>query len=99
MNGQFLIPLSAEHRKNSSASGGERLEVTLVLDQEPRVVELPIELTTALSENAMAMKSFEKLAPSGKKKIVLLVESAKTEETKAKRVAKIIADLEAGNKI
>ena len=99
MNGQFLIPLSAEHRKNSCVEGGERLEVTLVIDDQPRTVELPAELASALSASSKAMQAFEKYPPSGKKKIVLLVESAKTEDTKTKRIAKIIADLEVGNKI
>ena len=99
MGGQFLIPLSAEHRKNSGISGGDNLEVTLVIDDEPRTVELPPELKTALQKNAKAMQAYEKLPPSGKKKVVLLIESAKTEETKIKRITKIVADLKDGKKI
>ncbi len=99
MGGQFLIPLSAEHRKNSGAAGGERLEITLVLDNEPRTVELPAELHAALKKNTKAMQAYEKLPPSGKKKVVLMVNSAKAEETKMRRVAKIVADLKEGKKI
>jgi len=99
MGGQFLIPLSAEHRKNSGISGGDNLEVTLVIDDEPRTVELPPELKTALQKNAKAMQAYEKLPPSGKKKVVLLIASAKTEETKIKRITKIVADLKDGKKI
>ena len=99
MGGQFLIPLSAEHRKKSGVSGGERLEVTLTIDKEPRTVELPAQLKSALQKNAKAMQAFEKLPPSGKKKVVLLIESAKTEETKASRLTKIVTDLTKGNKI
>ena len=99
MGGQFLIPLSAEHRQNSGVAGGERLEITLVLDNEPRTVELPAELHAALKKNAKAMQAFERLPPSGKKKVALLVDSAKTEETKIRRVARIVGDLKDGKKI
>lgn len=99
MGGQFLIPLSAEHRKNSGVAGGERLEITLVLDNEPRTVALSAELHAALKKNAKAMHAYERLPPSGKKKVVLMVDSAKTEETRMRRVAKIIGDLENGKKI
>lgn len=99
MYGQFLVPLSAEHRKNSGISGGENLDVTLIIDKEPRTVELPDALTSALQKNARAMQAFEKLPPSGKKKVVLLINSAKTEETKQRRIAKTIDDLKEGKKI
>ena len=99
MGGQFLIPLSAEHRKNSGVSGGDSLEVTLVIDKEPRTVDVPPGLATALQKNPKASEAFEKLPPSGKKKVVLLVESAKTDETKTKRIAKIVSDLKVGKKI
>ena len=99
MGGQFLIPLSAEHRKNSGISGGESHEVTLTLDTEQRTVELPADLKTAFQKNAKAMQAFEKLPPSGKKKVVLLIESAKTDETRTKRIAKIVSDLKDGKKI
>jgi hypothetical protein len=99
MGGQFLIPLSAEHRKNSGVSGGDTLEVTLTLDDKPRTVELPAALRTALQKNAKAMQAYEKLPPSGKKKVVLLIQSAKAEETRMKRITKIVADLKEGKKI
>lgn len=99
MGGQFLIPLSAEHRKNSGAVGGERIDLELVIDKEPRTVELPAALHAALKKNPKAIQAFDKLAPSGKKKAVLLVDSAKAEETKIKRITKIVADLAEGKKI
>jgi hypothetical protein len=88
MGGQFLIPLSAEHRKNSGVAGGDKLDVTVIPDDAPRTVELPVALKTTLQKNAKAMQAYEKLPPSGKKKVVLLIESAKTDETKIKRVTK-----------
>lgn len=44
MVGQFLVPLSAEHRKNSGITGGESVEVTLIKDKGPGTLELPDQL-------------------------------------------------------
>lgn len=93
MNDKFMISLSAENRKNANVKGGDALEVTVVLDTEPRTVELPVELQSALNKNKTANAAFEKLAPSRKKAIVLSITDAKTEETKMKRIEKSIQDL------
>jgi uncharacterized protein YdeI (YjbR/CyaY-like superfamily) len=53
----------------------------------------------ALQKNAKAMLGYDRLPPSGKKKVVLLVTSAKTEETRTKRILKIVSDLKEGKKI
>ena len=93
MADKFMISLSTENRKNADVKGGDTLEVTVKLDTEPRTVELPIELQAAFSKNKTAKAAFEKLAPSKKKAIVLLVTEAKTEETKLKRIEKSMNDL------
>jgi len=93
MGDKFMISLSSENRKNASVIGGDTLEVTIALDTEPRTVELPIELQTALNKNTTAKVAFDKLAPSKKKAIVLSVTEAKTDETKIRRIEKAINDL------
>ncbi|MBN8859139.1 MAG: DUF1905 domain-containing protein [Sphingobacteriales bacterium] len=93
MGDRFMISLSAENRKNAGVNGGDTLEVTLALDTEPRIVELPAELQAALNKNKKAKAGFEKLAPGRKKAIALSVTEAKTEETKMKRIEKAINDL------
>src|SRR5690606_15560346 len=89
MEGKFLIPLSSEHRKNIQVVGGETVEINLELDTQPRTVELPQALADRLKVNETAKEFFETLAPSNKKKIVSLIETAKTEETMTKRLEKI----------
>lgn len=93
MGDKFMISLSSENRKNANVKGGDTLEVTVALDSEPRIVEVPIELQTALNINKAAKAAFDKLAPSKKKAIVLSVSEAKTEETKTRRIEKTINDL------
>lgn len=93
MDGRFMISLSAENRINANVKGGDTLEVNIALDTEPRTRELSEELQLSLNHNKEAKTLFEKLAPSKKKAIMLSITSAKTEETKLKRIEKAVADL------
>jgi len=93
MGDKFMISLSAEHRKNANISGGDQVEINIVLDTAPRTVELPVDLQKALDKNKTAKANFEKLAPSKKKAIVVSINEAKTEETKFKRIEKAIEQL------
>ena len=54
MGDKFMISLSAENRKNANVKGGDTLEVTIELDTEPRTVELPPDLQSALDKNKTA---------------------------------------------
>ncbi|WP_375406993.1 YdeI/OmpD-associated family protein [uncultured Amnibacterium sp.] len=85
MGGQALIPFSAEHRAASGIAGGDALEVTLELAPPPELV-VPEDLVAALAE-AGARDAFDALAPSRRKAHVVSIESAKTPETRARRVA------------
>lgn len=93
MAGKFLIPISNEHRKSVQVNGGEIVEINISLDTEPRTTELPKVLKDKLKINKPAQAFFETLAPSNQKKIVALIETAKTEETLNKRLEKIISEL------
>ena len=88
-----MISLSAENRKNANVKGGDELEIEIVLDTEPRTVEVPTALQVALDKNKQAKAAFEKLAPSKKKAIVLSIMEAKSEETRTNRINKTISSL------
>ncbi len=91
--GGYLLPLSAEHRKASGLSAGDAVEVTLTLDTEPRTVEVPAALSEALDGPARA--AFDALSSSRQLAHVLSVDGAKTDETRDRRVAKVLAELRA----
>lgn len=95
MGGNYMISFNPEHRKASGVQGGDETEVTLELDLEPRTVEIPKDLEDALI-HANALDAFEKSAPSMKKEYVRQVEEAKTQETRERRIAKIVEKLSAG---
>jgi len=93
MGDKFMISLSAENRKKAGVNGGDAVEINLVLDTEPRTVEIPSDLQKALNKNKIAKANFEKLSPGKQKAMVTAINEAKTEETKIKRIDKAIVQL------
>jgi hypothetical protein len=89
----FMVSLSAEHRAKAGVQAGDALEVTLELDTEPRTVTLPDDLATALATQNL-IEAFEQLAPSKRKEAVRQVESAKAADTRARRIATIVSQLQ-----
>lgn len=96
MNGEPMIPLSAENREKAGVSGGDEVEVTIVVDTAPREVELPADFAAALENEPAAKEFFETLSYSNKLRHVLAVEGAKKAETRQRRIEKSVADLMAG---
>jgi hypothetical protein len=92
MDGQYMISLSHEHRMASGLKAGDAVEVTLELDTEPRTVDIPTKLMKALT-GASAVREFEGLAPSMQKEYVRQVMEAKSDETRQRRISKVIETL------
>jgi hypothetical protein len=92
MGGKFMIALSADNRQAAGVQGGEEVEVTIELDNEPRTVEIPKDLRSTLV-GAGALNAFENSAPSMRKEYVRQVEEAKAQETRARRILKIVEKL------
>jgi hypothetical protein len=89
MNSRYMISFNPEHRKAAGVQGGDEADVTLELDREPRTVGIPKDLKDALRK-ANALDVFEKSAPSMKKEYVRQVEEAKAQETRGRRITKIV---------
>jgi hypothetical protein len=92
MGGKHLIAFSAAHRKASGLNAGDDITVTLELETEPRGIEMPDDLGQAL-DKAGTRAAFDKLAPSKRKEFVRQIIDAKTEETRVRRLAKILESL------
>lgn len=91
----YLLPFSQEHRAASGIKPGDEIDVTLELDTEPRIVEVPEDLAKALEE-ANLREKFDKLAQSIRKEHVRQLESAKAAETRSRRLNNIISKLSEG---
>jgi hypothetical protein len=96
--GKFLIGVSAENREGAGVKAGDMLDVSLELDSAPREVEIPADFKAALKRAPKALKTFEALSYSHKRAHTLAIEGAKAPETRARRIAKSVADLKAGKK-
>ena len=88
-----MLPLSAENRGAAGVTAGDKVEITLELDTEPRTVAVPEDLAAALSRKRGAKAKFDGLSYSARKEYVRQVESAKAQETRNRRIAGIVAKL------
>ena len=93
MSGLSLISLSKARREASGLQPGQQITVDLELDDAPPAIEIPESLAAAL-EDAGLRERYSTLAPSRRKEHARLVTEAKSEETKQRRVAKIVAELQ-----
>ena len=92
VDGKFMIGVSVENRQAAGVQGGDEVDVTVELDLEPRTVEIPKDLKSALIE-AGTLEAFENSAPSMRKEYVRQVEEAKAQETRERRILKIVERL------
>ena len=77
---------------------GDKIKVTVELDAEPRVIEIPKDLLKELKKDKEAKVFFEKLSFTHKREYVTWIQEAKKEETRASRIFKTIAMLKMGKK-
>lgn len=96
MGGRYLLGVSAQRRTAAGVSAGEVLDVDVELDTAPREVDVPEELATALASDAKAKEFWDTLSYSKQQWHVVQVTSAKTHETRARRIEKSIAMLRDG---
>jgi len=98
MRGRYLVPLSAANRTAAGVAAGDEIEVGIEPDTEPRVVEVPADLTAALAADDAARATFDQLSFTHRKEWVRWIEEAKKAETRESRVTKTVESLRAGKR-
>jgi uncharacterized protein YdeI (YjbR/CyaY-like superfamily) len=98
MNGRYMAPLAAEHRTAAGVAAGDEVEVSVALDDAPRVVELPEDLAAAIDADPAARAHFESLSFTYRKEWVRWVTEAKKPETRQSRIEKTVRGLLAGDR-
>jgi predicted short-subunit dehydrogenase-like oxidoreductase (DUF2520 family) len=93
MSGAFMVGVNAENREAAKVKGGDKIEVAIELDNEERVVEVPVEFQQILNKNTIAKKKFDALSISKKKALVIPIAKAKTDETRNRNIEKAISSL------
>jgi hypothetical protein len=96
MEGAFMLPLSAENREAAGVVAGDEVEVTLELDTAPREVTVPDDFAAALDADPVARRTFDALSFSNKRFHVEPIVSAKSAETRRRRIEKSVAVLHEG---
>ncbi len=93
MGGQFLISFNSETRAATGRGAGDEIEVRLDVDDAPRVVEVPEDLAAELAVDETAKSAWEALSYSRQRAHAESITGAKAADTRARRVAKVLADL------
>src|SRR5215210_4336653 len=92
MGGKYMMAVPKRFRDAAGIKGGEMISVTMERDTEKRAVEVPKDLADALvKENLQDV--FSKMSYTHQKEYVNAVNDAKREETRVRRIDKIIEKL------
>ncbi len=92
VDGKCMVVFPMRDRQASGAAAGDRITVTLELDDGYRHVDVPAALSEVLAENGLS-DTFHDLTYSKRKEFARQVTEAKTEETKTRRIKKILKQL------
>ena len=93
-----VIGVLKEIRQQIGKSFGDKVEVMIKEDDQPRTVEIPGDLQKALDKNPQAKKIFDNFAYTHKKEYVRWIAEVKKPETRERRLARTIEMLTAGKK-
>ncbi len=93
-NGGFIMPLNAGIRKAIKKQKDAELAVELEVDERP--IEIDADFLDCLKEEPQALETFQGLTKGHQNYFSKWMESAKTEQTKAKRIAMAVNALSRG---
>lgn len=88
-DGRHRILLNGEVRADAGIQPGDRVALAIHVDHEPRGAAVPDDVADALRDEGV-LATFESLAPGKKMHIIRWVDQAVHEETRAKRVARVV---------
>lgn len=92
VGGKCMVVFSTHDREASGADAGDFITVTLELDDGYRNVDVPSELLESLETNGMK-DVFHDLIYSKRKEFARQVNDAKTDETRTRRIQKVVDEL------
>jgi bacteriocin resistance YdeI/OmpD-like protein/uncharacterized protein DUF1905 len=96
MGGEFMVGVSAENRLGAGVAAGDKVEVDIELDTEPREVTVPRDLKEALDGDANARRFFDGLSYSQKLWYATWIEGARKPETRQRRLVEAVSMLREG---
>lgn len=98
MGGCHKMAVNKTMRDGAKVTAGDVVEVVLERDVAERTVEAPAELKKELAKNKAARERWDASAYTVKKEMARSITEAKQEETKKRRLAKVMDVLKSGKK-
>ena len=98
MGGCHMMPVNKALCEGAGVKPGDIVAVVMERDAEERTVEAPPELKKELAKSKAAQARWEELAFTHKKEMALAISGAKQEETKKRRLEKVMRVLTTGAK-
>jgi len=98
MGGCHMMPVNKSLCLGAGVQPGDVVDVVMQRDKEECTVEAPPQLKKELAKNKKARDRWEKLSFSHKKEMSISIRDAKQEETRARRLAKVMQVLKTGAK-
>lgn len=93
-----LLIILKEIRAQIGKGFGDEVTVSVELDAEPRLIEIPEDLMKEFKKNRDARAFFDKLSYTHQKEYVKWITEAKREETRQNRIVKTIEMLKEGKR-
>ncbi|MBV6450759.1 MAG: hypothetical protein MHPDNHAH_01485 [Anaerolineales bacterium] len=88
-----ILVILKDIRAKIGKSFGDEVKITVELDTEPRVVEVPKDLIKELKKHKEAKAFFDKLSYTHQREYVMWINEAKKDETRARRIAQTVEHL------
>lgn len=98
MGGCHRMVVNRTLREGANCKAGDTVEIVLERDADERTVEAPPELKKELAKNKKARDRWETLAFTHKKEMAKWILEAKQQETKKRRLTKVVEVLKSGGK-
>jgi len=93
-----MMPVNKTLCRGAGVKPGDIVDVVMERDEEERTVEAPPELKKELAKSKKAQERWEELAFTHKKEMAMSISGAKQEETKKRRMEKVMQVLKTGAK-
>lgn len=90
---RHILIILKEIREKIHKTFGDEVMVEVSLDEEPRVIVPPADVQEIFMQNADAKQAFEKLSYTHQREYMLSIEAAKKEETRLRRIQKMVGEL------
>ncbi|MDV7696767.1 YdeI/OmpD-associated family protein [Chryseobacterium soli] len=93
-----ILGLTQDIRKQLGKTFGDEVSVSLIEDQEERIVEIAEDIAVVFDENPKAKEIFDRMSYTHRKEYIRWINDAKKPETREKRKVKMIEMILDGKK-